>query len=198
MIHVQYMLRLVLVKKKMNKKNNSNICDANTFITRLNLQQFADDKIEAINEKLDNEELSEEQEEIIDILRHMLPRLICDETLIATFNKKNNTIEIDFYEQNFNLALNNCCYEAIKQIADVRMQFNGEERTQEQKEDIYEFNEDEFRESIEMLFYSHLSPILGDVAIKDLPIFKSLDALRVVETVIMDFDYFNNLRKAKN
>lgn len=189
---------MVLVKSEKMKKNNANIFDANSYAKKLNLQNFADDKINIINQKFDNEELSEEQAEIVDILRHMLPRLISDETLIASFNKKNNTIEIDFYEQNFNLALNNCCYEAIKEIADVRIKFNGKKRTKEQKEDIYEFNEQEFKESIEMLFYSELSPILGDIAIKDLPIFKSLDALRVLETVTMDFNYFNNLRKAKN
>jgi hypothetical protein len=151
--------------------------NVSAFINRANLQQFADDAIENIRERFSKLPLNEEEAEIVDILDYILPDLICDNTLIAKRDEKNDTIEIDFYEQNFNIAISEC-FNAVNDIADIRMEADGKERTKDQKEKIIKDNREDLEQSIRTLFYldHFFSNIINFL---DLPIFKPLDASEV-------------------
>jgi hypothetical protein len=161
------------------------------------LQQFADDAIENIRERFSKEELNEDQAEIVRILSRILPSLIRHNTLIAKLDEENDAVKIDFYDRNLHLAALDR-EGSINKIASIRMKADGKERTKDQKEIIRQDNIEDLEQSIKTLFYSHANTTMGDINFLDLPIFKPLDALRVLETVTMDFNYFNNLKQAKN
>lgn len=178
---------------------NKNIYSIDCFINRVNFSKFAKSTLEAIEnafKTFDEEEqkFNKEQAEIVEILlKDILPYLISDKTLMARHDEENNKIEVDFHDRS--LRIEACEHDLfINEIADIRMKPDGRQITKTQRYKIREDNERDVIKSTKILFYSSLT---NDINLLDLPIFKPL-IIETIETVTMDFNYFNNLRKAKN